>query len=80
MDDSGGSRDRWGDRWDPTRRDVLRATGVGVVGESVLSGIATPVSGQSSDEEWPQFSYDAANTGHAPENSRPHSFYTLRLD
>ncbi len=67
MDGPGDSRDWYG----LSRRDVLRATGIGVLGWSVLSGATAPISGQTAAEEWSQFRYDNANTGHAPENTGP---------
>jgi outer membrane protein assembly factor BamB/tetratricopeptide (TPR) repeat protein len=67
MDGPGHNRDWYG----LSRRDVLRATGIGVLGWSVLSGATAPISGQTAAEEWSQFRYDNANTGHAPENTGP---------
>jgi outer membrane protein assembly factor BamB len=54
-----------------TRRDALRTVGGAIVGGTLFHGTTADIAtGQSgSGESWPQYGYDAANTGYAPENT-----------
>jgi len=55
-----------------TRRRFLQGLGGTAVGSAVVTGASGESRAASGDEEsWPQFGYDAANTGHAPDNTGP---------
>lgn len=53
-----------------TRRRILRAMGSAPAGHALLVGASRPALGQSS-EAWPQFGYDAANSGSPPARTGP---------
>ena len=58
--------------WDGrTRRRFLRSTAGTVLGAGLLARTESVTATQQSAEQWTQFGYDTANTGHAPENTGP---------
>ena len=52
------------------RREFLRGSAGALTGTALLYGTSLRTRAQSS-ETWPQFGYDNANTGHAPDNNGP---------
>lgn len=69
------------DSWSVDRRTFLRTVGVSAGGlapaetaenkASVVAETTATTEAAESSESWPQFGYDAANTGYAPENTGP---------
>jgi outer membrane protein assembly factor BamB len=53
-----------------TRRNFIRATGIGV-GALTFGNAVTAAGATSSGQSWPQFGYDAGNTGHHPSAVAP---------
>lgn len=54
-----------------TRRRYLQALSTTTVGATILNEFGSDTARGATGESWPQFSNDAANTGHAPENTGP---------
>ena len=54
-----------------TRREILQATGGTLLAGSLLTSGTDTITAQEVTEEWRQFGYDDANTGHAPDNTGP---------
>ncbi|MDS0281873.1 PQQ-binding-like beta-propeller repeat protein [Haloarcula onubensis] len=54
-----------------TRRRFLLSTGGTLAAGGLLTQESSSVGAQQAGERWSQFSYDAANTGHAPANTGP---------
>lgn len=59
------------------RRDVLKSAITGSTAGYLLSGSATTAAA-ASGEDWPQFQYDAANTGYNPNATGPTGELTER--